>query len=152
MKRLHASIAHDIPKHWRVCGENLFAQHAIHYHDLPSYFMAFSIWNEDNRCLSWSASLEWFELLSLPTPSVLYHGIWDEQAARDLAIDTTQSEGYVVRLQDSFHYNDFAHSIAKWVRSAHVSTDKHWMHAAIKPNGLRETQHSSLDDDKEESS
>lgn len=37
-------------------------------------------------------------------------------------------EGYVVRISDSFHYDDFSKSVAKCVRAGHVgSTDDHWM-------------------------
>ncbi|MEL7307213.1 MAG: RNA ligase family protein, partial [Pseudomonadota bacterium] len=36
-----------------MCGENLYARHSISYNNLPSYFMAFSVWNELNQCLSW---------------------------------------------------------------------------------------------------
>lgn len=52
VKALQARIGHDIPKGWRICGENLYAQHAIAYQDLSSYFYLFAIWNQDNFCLS----------------------------------------------------------------------------------------------------
>lgn len=52
VKSLHAQIAHEIPEGWRLCGENLYAQHSIHYAGLPDYFLLFSIWNERNECLS----------------------------------------------------------------------------------------------------
>ncbi|WP_444997397.1 RNA ligase family protein [Aliikangiella sp. IMCC44359] len=58
LKKFHASIAYNIPAGWRICGENLFAQHSIAYKNLSSYFYGFSIWNEDNDCLSWKDTLE----------------------------------------------------------------------------------------------
>ena len=39
VRALHAQIAHDIPEGWRVCGENVYAQHSISYDALPSYFL-----------------------------------------------------------------------------------------------------------------
>ena len=36
VKNLHAGIAHEIPDGWRVCGENVYAEHSIHYRGLPS--------------------------------------------------------------------------------------------------------------------
>lgn len=54
VKAMWSQIAHDIPKGWRVCGENLYAEHSIHYDDLSSYFQVFSVWNDKNVCLSWS--------------------------------------------------------------------------------------------------
>ena len=136
VKRLHASIAHEIPREWRVCGENLYAQHSIVYERLKSYFYGFSIWNGDNVCLSWKDTLEWFELLDFESPTVLYHGVWDEAEVRNIDIDVNRVEGYVVRLEDEIRYNDFSVSVAKWVRTGHVQTDKHWMHSEIQANGL----------------
>ncbi len=136
LKRLHAEIAHEIPVGWRICGENLYAQHSVVYDKLKSYFYGFAIWNDKNVCLSWSDTMEWFRLLGLCAPSVLYRGIWDEALVRSIDIDIKAVEGYVVRLDDEFHYDLFNRCVAKWVRTGHVQTNKHWMHAEIKANGL----------------
>lgn len=53
VKGLQARLALDIPEGWRVCGENLYAKHSLHYSELESYFYVFAIWDENNRCLSW---------------------------------------------------------------------------------------------------
>lgn len=137
VKRFHASIAHEIPQGWRICGENLYAQHSIRYEDLPSYFMAFSMWDENNQCLDWQTTVEYFGMLEMISPTLLYKGLWDESLLRDLSINTAVSEGFVVRLAESFHYSDFACSVAKWVRASHVNTDKHWMYVEVIPNGLQ---------------
>ncbi|MCP4498573.1 MAG: RNA ligase family protein [Deltaproteobacteria bacterium] len=52
VKALQGRIGHQIPAGWRLCGENLFERHSISYEALPSYFLLFSIWNDDNLCLS----------------------------------------------------------------------------------------------------
>jgi hypothetical protein len=95
------------------------------------------MWNDQNECLSWSDTLEWFSLLGIVTPPVLYQGVWSEEYLRKLVLDTQTVEGYVVRLANSFHYDDFAKAVAKWVRAQHVQTDQHWMFAEVKPNQLR---------------
>ncbi len=136
IKQWHSSIAHDIPEGWRICGENLYAQHSVAYQKLNSYFYGFSLWDADNNCLSWCETKEWFQLLGIHTPPILYQGQWDEKAIRDIYIDPQLVEGYVVRLADRFAYDQFAQSVAKWVRPNHVQTDQHWMQAEIKPNGL----------------
>lgn len=136
VKRWHAIIAHEIPTGWRICGENVFAQHSVAYENLESYFYGFSIWNDSNLCLSWEDTLEWFTLLGVSSPPVLYNGIWDPKSVRGLRVDTEKVEGYVVRLYDAFAYEDFSKSIAKWVRRNHVQTDEHWMHSEIIPNTL----------------
>jgi hypothetical protein len=136
VKRLHAEICHLIPAEWRLCGENVYARHSIAYDNLDSYFYLFSIWTEHNICLDWQQTLEWAELLNLKTPKVLYVGPWNEKLISNLSIDTSQSEGYVVRISSGFPYASFDQNVAKWVRKMHVTTDSHWMHQKIVPNRL----------------
>lgn len=137
VKKLHASIAHDIPDGWRICGENLYARHSIAYTDLPSVFLVFSIWNEENMALSWSETETWAKLLGLTTVPVLFKGRWKEDEIMEIYKPTGtfgEMEGYVVRLSDAFLYKDFDKSVAKFVRKNHVQTDGHWMTSAVVPN------------------
>lgn len=143
VKQFHSTIAHDIPEGWRICGENLFARHSIGYDNLPSYFMGFSVWTDKNECLSWSDTLDWFELLGItPVTQVCPVGIWTNETETYLRglinqVDWTRVEGYVVRNADHFHYKDFRRNVAKFVRKDHVQTVKHWMHGqAVIPNIL----------------
>jgi hypothetical protein len=133
-----STFAHDIPEGWRICGENLYARHSIAYTQLPSYFMGFSVWSGD-LCHDWDSTVEFFELLGIEPVPTLYRGVFDavllERMAREL--DTSVNEGFVVRLADSFEYSDFGSSVAKWVRASHVQSDKHWMHGAVVPNGIK---------------
>lgn len=140
VKSLHASVAYEIPTDWRVCGENLYASHSISYENLPSYFMVFSIWDENNCCKSWDETVEWCQLLGLETVPVLYRGIWDEETIKSLyqeIYDGNECEGYVVRISGEFRYRDFRKSAAKYVRKGHVQTSTHWMHSQITPNKLK---------------
>lgn len=57
VKAFHATFKHNIPIGWRICGENLFAQHSIRYDNLESYFYLFSIWDDNNNCLNWADTL-----------------------------------------------------------------------------------------------
>ena len=128
VKNFWSTISYEIPEGWRVCGENLWAEHSIHYDDLHSYFYGFSIWNDRNICLSWDETIEYFELLGIEPVEVLYDGIWDEQKIRALEKDMSweKDEGYIVRLADAFPYSEFKKSLAKFVRKGHVATSKHW--------------------------
>ena len=137
VKALHARIAYHIPAGWRLCGENLYARHAIAYEALEGYFYLFSIWGKDNNCLGWSETREWAELLEIPTPPVLFQGIWHEQKIRALKFDAQTCEGYVVRTVEGFAYSEFAQRVAKWVRQDHVQTDEHWMNQPVVPNRLK---------------
>lgn len=140
LKGFWATFAQDIPPDWRICGENLFAEHSISYAALPSYFLGFSVWNERNVCLGWDETLQWFELLGITPVDVLYDGVFDESAIRALYRsdrDWSTREGYVVRAADAFAYGDYRHMVAKFVRRGHVQTNKHWMQGqSIVRNGL----------------
>ena len=140
VKNFWGKIRYSIPENWRICGENLYAEHSLKYTDLPSYFMGFSVWNNFNECLSWDDTQDYFQLLEITSVPVLFDGIYDERAIRKLCDDNDWEtcEGYVLRLADSFSYGQFRHSCVKWVRKGHVQTSKHWMHGQqIIPNGLR---------------
>lgn len=144
IKQLHSMIAHEIPEGYRFCGENLSYYHSIEYNDLDSFFCLFSIWNEKNECLSWDDMMVWADLLDLSTPKVLYRGIFDENKLKEIAknIDTNTSEGFTVRLTDSFKYDDFSRSLTKWVRAGHVQPsadgkEEHWLKRTY-PNKLKD--------------
>ena len=138
VKSLHGSIKNDIPKDYRLCGENMYAKHSIHYSNLKSYFYLFSVWNKD-ECLSWDETVEWAQLLNLETVPVLYRGPWDEEKVKSLYSEyynNNEMEGYVVRVADNFKYIDFKTKVSKMVRKSHVQTDEHWMSQEIVPNKL----------------
>lgn len=139
IKNLHAKIAHEIPDGWRICGENLFAKHAIPYEGLPSFFLVFSIWDH-NTCLSWADTLAYCDVLGLDTVPVLFTGTWDNAMEKELrawSLDTTNVEGYVVRSAGSFTVRDFQKNMAKWVRPNHVTKDtQNWKAKQVVPNSL----------------
>jgi ATP-dependent RNA circularization protein (DNA/RNA ligase family) len=139
-KKLQACLANDIPEFWRLCGENVNYEHSLRYEDLVSFFYLFSIWNEKNMCLSWDETLDWADILDLATPKVFYRGVWDEERLRELAknLDTNVIEGYVVRVVDGFHRDEFPLLATKFVREGHVQPDsKHWL-VDTKPNKLHD--------------
>ena len=139
-----AKIGQDIPEGWRVCGENLYARHALGYDSLPSYFLGFGIYNEVNRCMPWDTTVEWAALLGVDLVPVLYRGPWNQELIQALGNPGVPSaygperEGYVVRLADGFDFWDFDDSVAKYVRSGHVDPNSgHWAQKAVVPNGLK---------------
>jgi hypothetical protein len=136
LKGFWSTICYNIPEGWRICGENLYAEHSISYNELTSYFQVFSIWNEKNECLSWDETEEWCNLLGLTMVKVLWRGTFDEKFLVNYKLDTVKHEGYVIRLADSFKYEDFGVSVAKWVRENHIQTSDHWMNKKVIPNKL----------------
>jgi len=143
VKNFWSQLAYDIPENWRICGENMFAEHSIPYDQLKSYFYGFSVWNDRNQCLSWDDTQEWFELLGIQSVPVVYRGIYDEEAIKEatkyITSNPDEHEGYVVRIVDSFDMSEFRKVVGKYVRKGHVNTIKHWMHGQrVVPNKLLE--------------
>lgn len=160
LKGLASQLENQIPQNWRVCGENLYAFHSIFYLDLPSYFLVFGVYDDNNFCLPWKETVEFCQILDLHTVPVIYEGIWDEDKIKNAwkgkgaypTFETKEenptfpkdftpcsAEGYVARLANSFHYDKFEESVAKMVRENHVQTNEHWMEKPVFPNKLRET-------------
>lgn len=151
IKQYAASWAYEIPQGYRVCGENLYAWHSIFYTELPTYFFVYGIYDADNLCLSWKDTEEFCQLLGLHTVPVLYRGLWDEEKIRCgwTGIGTfptfvlpdqatrCEAEGYVVRTEVGFPYDQFAEHCAKMVRAHHVQTDQNWMVRPVDPNLLK---------------
>ncbi len=136
---LHRRIGHEIPQGWRICGENLYAKHSIHYKSLPAHFLVFGVWNEKNECLSWDETETWCKLLDLQTVPAIYTNTWDEAYTRAIEIGTWNGdlcEGYVVRVAKAFQYRQFKDVVGKAVRKNHVETNSHWMRQPVVANGL----------------
>jgi len=139
VKQFAATLQYEIPDMWRVCGENMFAEHSIRYDTLESYFLGFSVWNENNICLSWPKTIEWFNRLGIVPVKTIYMGEYNEKLIRMIGDPFIKegAEGYVIRPVDCFNYDDFGKKVAKCVRKDHVETDKHWIHQEVVPNQLR---------------
>lgn len=140
VKAYWAEKSYNIPEGWRVCGENLFAKHSIHYQNLSHYFQMFSIWDGRNNCKSWEETKEWAQLLGLHLVPVLYEGPYDEEKIRSLYAQyksEDECEGYVIRVQEEFSYNQFRSCVGKFVRANHVQTHSFWLNQQIVPNKVK---------------
>ena len=71
IKALWGKMGYQIPDDWKVCGENLFATHSLHYKNLSTYFLVFSIWDEIDTCLSWDDTVTFSQYLGLEHVPVL---------------------------------------------------------------------------------
>jgi len=126
----------------RICGENLYAVHTIKYENLKSYFMVFSVWDNDNNiCFSWDDTNEYAELLELDIVPVIYDGIYDrEKIMGAFKKHEKEHEGYVVRIADSFKYQDFKKCVAKFVqpkfRDKVNNSHGHWILKKVEKNKL----------------
>jgi hypothetical protein len=133
-----ASICFKIPSGLRVCGENLFAKHSIKYLNLPSYFMGFSVWGDDDISLSWDDTVALFEKIGVTPVEVVWRGILTPDIVKSVftSIDTTTQEGVVFRPTSMVSFDNFGKEAFKVVREGHVQTDGHWLHAQVIKNEL----------------
>jgi hypothetical protein len=143
LDRLRLYIAPDIPPGWRLCGENLFYKHTIHYTSLETLFYVYSIWNEQNECLSWQETVEWCKLWNIKPIPVLYEGVYEKELILQ-AFKNYEShraypvEGFVVRLATSFAFEAFKESVAKFVNDTfQINTTKHWKYDVKELNQLK---------------
>jgi len=141
IKSFHGKVKWKIPDSWRVCVENCYATHSIEYrrrygNALPSFCMGISIWKQDNKCMSWDETVDYFKFLDIVPVKVLYDGIYNENILKQIAKDQNPKliEGYVCRVADGFSYEDFGTHVAKYVRARHVQSSEHWMNSEIVPN------------------
>jgi hypothetical protein len=66
----------------------------------------------------------WFNFFGITPVNVLYDGVYDEKVIKSLYSpkDWDTTEGYVMRLAESFSYGQYRQSVGKFVRKAHVQT------------------------------
>lgn len=133
-----ARFQYKIPVDWRICGENMYAKHSVFYKALPNYFLGFSIWDNHNVCQNWDTTLNWFLELGITPVKELYRGTFSMDIPWDSFVKEDEWEGYVMRVTDSFHYDDFHKVVAKYVRKNHVQTSAHWMTQEVVKNGRLE--------------
>lgn len=132
IKNFHSSIKYLIPENWRICGENMFAKHSIHYEALESYFYVFNVWNEFNECLSLADTLYFCKELNLThvptlgTYKIKGHKDWYGVKDEFENIIKSGEEGIVIRNINSFKYEDFDKNVAKAVRKNHNQSDENW--------------------------
>lgn len=130
---MHSGLKHLIPHDVKINGENLWAKHSIPYEDgsIDGYFYMFGAWKDvgdTDYYMDIDDVIALAELLDLPMPKILYRGIYSEKKMKEIAknLDTSKTEGFVVRTTKGFFRGQENKHIAKWVRKNHVQTDKHW--------------------------
>lgn len=146
LKNFKATVSHLFPPEHRFCGENVYAKHSIAYKNLPSYFLLFSIFNNE-RCLSWHDTLIMAKDIGFSTVPVLYEGKFDLDKVKACytgkSVYGDEQEGYVVRVADEIYGFETinkctcAKHLAKFVRENHVQTDEHWKYQEVVPNLLK---------------
>lgn len=157
IKSYASEIGHKIPDGLRVCGENMYAFHSILYTELDTYFYVFGIY-EGEQCLSWLDTKEICDDIGLALVPIIYEGEWKDDLVKDDLeksgryptfklkkglqpeypnnFEPCNAEGFVIRLQDTFQYQDFNKCCAKYVSPQFrgLMRDTHWASTAVFPN------------------
>jgi len=121
----------------RLCGENMYAKHSIHYKELKSYFYLFNTWSEE-VCHTWKSTCRDAKELGIETVPVLYEGMFDILILKAIiATLRPDQEGFVMRVTGAINIQEWPTHVAKWVRPNHVQTSKHWMYQKVVKNILK---------------
>ena len=144
-KQIWMNRAYLLDDNMKACCENLYAEHTIHYTNLDYYLYLISFWIDD-ICLSWKETLEYAQIINLPTMPVIYEGIYDREKIHNAYLEfesksIDEVEGYVIRIMDEFKLFNFGKSVAKYVnpkfRQKLEDGDGHWLSKKIVKNELR---------------
>jgi hypothetical protein len=142
VKALHGGIKYNIPENYRICGENVYAEHSIRYEALTSFFYVFGIYmttTDSDICISWDDTVSFCKELGIEHVPVLYRGIFDQEkisaCMTGVSLFGGAQEGYVVRNVESFEYSKFQQNVTKYVRKGHVQTTEQWS-TNWKPNKM----------------
>ncbi|MCK4544601.1 hypothetical protein KAU43_03615 [candidate division WOR-3 bacterium] len=99
-----------IPKRMRICGEWLRVQHHIHYDNLPDWFIAFDVLNEQTGMpLPYKEKIKILEECGFQYAKLLAQGMFTKDEIFDIAhqlssIGNENIEGVVVK-RDYFQYS-----------------------------------------------
>lgn len=139
MRAYAAQISPLLSENERIVGEYLFAQHAIHYDNLDSYFFGFA-WIVDDIVQDWDHTLMRFNELDIQHVPIIYRGKYNINEIKKLnnIMDFTKQEGYVIRTMSQYAENQMQTHIGKFVRKNHIQTTTHWMFSKIIKNKLKE--------------
>jgi hypothetical protein len=136
IKNFAAKWQHELNRNMRICGENLWAAHSIHYRNLEDYFLGYSVW-DGQWCLNWNETVVWLKLVGVTPVRELYRGSWrDAQTWMKTWKPQEGVEGFVVRPVEEFPLNRFRENVFKYVRANHVTTTTHWRAQSIVRNEL----------------
>lgn len=135
IKKFHGDIKFNIPTGYRICGEYLYIKHNIYYNNLKSYFYGFSVYDENNICLSYEDTIYIFKELNIIHVDTIYIGFFNQNLLK--TIDLKNHEGYVIRNCNSFKYEDFNKNVAKFVKKNFNSNNENFIHSKKEINKLQ---------------
>lgn len=115
IKTFYRQIVDNMAISERIIGENLSANHAVAYYDMPSYLLGMQIWH-GGFCLPYNQTLTRLEELGITPVRELWRGIYDEKVIRSIqaTLDSDVHEGTLLRTTSGFSYRDFHQHVAMY--------------------------------------
>lgn len=138
-RRYESDLVDLLGKDLILFGEWCYAQHSIHYRNLPDWFIGFDIYDHStNQFYSVDRRNEFLALMGVPIIKPLARGIFSELRLEEFlekpsSYDAEKLEGVYLRQDES----DFLVRRAKLVRSDFTQTiGEHWSRKRIIPNQI----------------
>lgn len=135
VRKLHAWKTVELPMEFY--GEDIYGIHSITYDPVPedcTYYLFAARHND--WFASWDTVQNWArDYLDVPTVPVRFRGVfesvdqitqWFRENRPKGSVIGPEAEGFVIRVAQQFHADDFRSNVAKYVRPKHVQTDEHW--------------------------
>ena len=139
LQPLEADLIDILGKNLILFGEWCYAQHSLPYHDLPSWFIGFDIYDRSSaRFYSVARRNEVLELLDLPVIHPLSTGKFSMKELYELlekpsCYGSKVIEGVYLRADEE----DWLKQRAKLVRADFTQAiDEHWSRKGIIPNSV----------------
>lgn len=138
VKKHHAWKTYEYPQ-IAFYGEDLFGIHSIEYDAIPETqtYHLFAVRDfATNMFASWDDLRHlWSAAINVPVVPEVFRGKFsslEEITAFFKAERQNRSalgperEGFVMRVAEEFHADEFQQKVCKFVRAGHVQTDEHW--------------------------
>ena len=88
LKNIYGYLTYTLDPDMKIFGENVFAEHSIHYKNLLSYFYAFSVLYK-STVLSWDDTVSELNKLQMVHAPVIYDGLWDNIIFKNIKVGST---------------------------------------------------------------
>lgn len=136
VKKHHAWKGYQWGLETAVYGEDIYGIHSIEYEPVreDNTYHVFAV-RVGDEFMSWESLSAFCSLYDFDTVPVVYSGTFscveqircflDDNMKTPSALGG-EREGFVMRVADAFHADDFSISVCKYVRANHVQTDQHW--------------------------
>lgn len=126
------------PQSLVMYGEDMYGIHSLEYDAMRrnETYRTFAVRETAfDIFMPWDKVVHYAEMLGLKTVPVVFRGVFTttEEITTFFRLKRLEPssiggerEGFVMRIADGFHADNFGTAVTKYVRPGHVQTDEHW--------------------------